>query len=206
MKKIVHIIFIAILLISSISCQQQPNYQYVISDRAQRDTTLSYSGIYLGDSITKYGSTKETLIDVKDEYISLPDVNVGNNMTQIVGNVPTHISIEQHNGSGKIDAIVVNLEGDEYTLQSLIKKYTNLYGIYSYYEAVDGFPNYQKHHRVPNNDVLNAQEYILQDAMSTIQHIDISNAQFNFVWKWKNQSISIGCVVQNHISIALLNN
>ncbi len=206
MKNFIQLIIITVCFLSQISCQKHPNYQSIISNRAQRDTTLSYNGICLGDSIAKYGPADKTLINITDEYISLPDVNSKNNVMQIVGNIPAHISIEQHNESRKIDAIAIVLNGNENTLESLVYKYINLYGMYSYYENYEGTPNLQKDKYIPYNDALSAPEIILNNAMATMQNIDIDHSRFKFVWEWKNQSISISCISSDNIYITLYNN
>ncbi len=206
MTKTIYILCLAIiLLVNNVSCQQKPSYQAVINDRAQRDTTLSYSGIYLGDPIAKYGSTDKVIIDIKDAYISLPDAEIGDHTMEIVGDIPTHISIEQCNRSNKTDAIVVKLSGNKYTLKSLIYKYINLYGIFSYYEAIEGYFNSPKRKYVPNTDAFNNPESILNYAMSTMENIGVGNRQLEFVWKWKNQRIVISCTSSNCIRIEFVN-
>ena len=203
MKKYIFVISIIILFACNIGCQQlkhQPNYQAAIMSRSQRDTTLSYKEIYLDEPITKYDSEDKIIIDLFDDYISIPDIETAHGIVQINDNIPAHIYIEQHCNSRKVDLIAIRFEGNEYTLKSLVEQYMDFYGIYSYFETIYHIPNPQFKRYTPDNKMYD-HEMIMSEAMYAMPNVSITRFGLHFVWEWKNVSIIISSSDTNKIEI-----
>lgn len=187
------IIMLLSIISTMLSCQSSPDYKQIIEDRANESLELSYSGIKIGDAISKYGNPDDTEISVKDEILSLPDF-VWDGIGAAVGDVPTNISVQQFEKSKKVDQICVSIDNYGYVMESLVNEYVKRYGIYSsctFTYGWQGSPTYKKEERIPNDDVLCKPEQILREATKVKQSIEINKAEISFLWKWKNGKISI---------------
>lgn len=174
-------------------CQSSPDYKQIIEDRTYESLELSYSGIQIGDSISKYGNPNNTEISVKDEILSLPDFE-RDGMGVAIGNVSTNISVQQFEKSKMVDQICISIDNYGYVMESLVNEYVKRYGIYSsctFTYGWKGNPTYKKEERIPNDDVLDNPEQILREATKVKQSIEINKAEISFLWKWKNGRISI---------------
>lgn len=188
-----------------LGCQSSPDYKEVIAERASQNLELTYSGIKIGDSISRYGNPDNIVVDVKDESKALPDYNNDDTGTVVLAK----ISVEQRGKSQKVDAIVLTMEDYDYVLESLVKEYVNKYGIYSYCEFIHGWPGmygYKKDKRVPNDDVLNNPDIIMSEITRTkhaMANYDTPHRSISIAWVWKNGEIIITSYTPHKVDVIM---
>ena len=176
------------------SCQKKSDYTQIIEQRAKTNIELSYARIHLGDSFDKYCNDNNTVADVKSERLSLPDVSLPNGMGGMAGNVMSKISVEQHNNSNKVDAIVVSIENEGYVQESLVSEYIKKYDMYSYCLISYGYPGsatYREEKLIPDESSVFTPETILGKTLEAKENMNDTHAAIRYVWEWENAAISV---------------
>lgn len=188
-KNLLHFTFLFLL----VGCQTKQEYSKIIEERAKQSVELSYSGIKIGDKFTLYGDSSQTETKVKDIVLHLPDFS-SDEFVGIVGDVQAHILVDQFKKDNKVDAINIAMDDYGYVMESLVNEYVKKYGIYSSCTLSYGFPgsaSFRQDTRIPNDDVLCNPEQILRDATTAKRNIQNNKARIDFIWKWKNGTISV---------------